>query len=349
MLLNLVNDNRTLGFIMSLLMVLTPVALKAEEKIHNIQNIFEPLSTPAESILDIAWVVLAICAAIFVVVAGLIAYAIFRFRSKKSDEGSEPAQVYGSNQIELAWTVIPLLIVLVLIFVTARKTIEIQDAPIPPGALEINVIGHQWWWEVEYPQYGFLTANEIHIPVSEEGTNRPTIINLESADVIHSFWVPKLGGKRDLVPNYPNQIWYEPSETGIYLGNCAEFCGTQHANMQIRVIVQTHEDFKAWLENQQTAPREVPEVETGRNMFESLACISCHAVGEKGANNGFGPDLTHLMSRQTIGAGVALTNYDDIYQWLKDPDSLKPGCYMPNMKLTDNQLKHITNYLLTLE
>lgn len=337
-----------MGFATSLGVFISMVALKAEEEIHNIQNIFEPTSTPAEGILEIAWVVMAICAAIFVVVAGLMVYAIIRFRAKKDDDGSEPAQVYGSNQIELAWTVIPLLIVLVLVFVTARKTITIQNMPFPEGTLEVNIIGHQWWWEVEYPQYGFITANEIHIPVSEGDIKRPTIINLESADVIHSFWVPKLGGKRDVVPNYPNQIWYEPDETGIYLGNCAEFCGTQHANMQIRVVVQTPEDFEAWLKNQQTAPREDASVATGRRMFESLACISCHAVGEKGANNGFGPDLTHLMSRQTIGAGVADTNYDDIHQWLKDPDSLKPGCYMPDMKLTDDQLKHLTEYLLTL-
>ncbi len=330
-------------------LILASVSLGAEDRIHKVQNVFDPHSTPAHGILGIAWIVLAICALIFVVVGSLLVYAIWRFREKRGDQGTEPPQVYGSNQIEMAWTVIPLLIVLVLILVTARTTIEIDEPAFPADALQIQVVGHQWWWEVVYPEQGFITANEIHIPVSSEDDPRPAIIQLASADVAHSFWVPQLGGKRDLLPNHPNRMWIEPEQTGVYWGNCAEFCGTQHANMLIRVVVDTPEEFEAWVLNQQRPPREDPAVAGGRHIFETMTCINCHAVGEKGAQNGFGPDLTHLMTRGTIGAGVGETSRDDLYQWLKDPDSMKPGCYMPDMKLSERQLNKLTDYLTTLK
>lgn len=332
----------------ALLCLLAGKPLLADSTQYSIQNIFKPRSAPANSILDIAWIVIAICTLIFVVVSGLLIYAIIRFRARKDDDSSEPAQIYGSNQIEMAWTVIPLLIVLVLILVTARTTIEIDHPALPDNTLRIKVVGHQWWWEVIYPEQGFITANEVHIPLSTEDAPRHTRIELESADVIHSFWVPQLGGKRDLLPNQPNQIWYEPLEAGVYLGNCAEFCGTQHANMLIRVIVDTPEEFDAWLKKQKSPPRQDKSVASGRHLFTSLACINCHAVGDIGARNGFGPDLTHFMSRSTLGAGVAKNNKANIYQWLEDPNSLKPGCYMPNMKLSEKQLNQLTDYLLTL-
>ncbi|HYW73877.1 MAG TPA: cytochrome c oxidase subunit II, partial [Pyrinomonadaceae bacterium] len=201
-----------------------------------VTNIFNPLSTPAESVHRIALLTLAICAVIFITVAGLLIYAVVRFRRRPGDDASEPPQIYGSNQIELAWTVLPILIVVVLILVTARTIADVENYPQPPDALKVTVVGHQWWWEIRYPDLGIGAANELHVPVSEPGRRQLTFLTLESVDVAHSFWVPQLAGKTDLIPNRVNRMWIEPKQVGAYLGNCAEYCGTQHAKMRIRVI-----------------------------------------------------------------------------------------------------------------
>ena len=171
-----------------------------------------------------------------------------RFRRRAQDDGAEPPQIYGSNQLELAWTVIPILIVLVLVLVTARTIADVQNRPAPPDALHVTVVGHQWWWEVRYPALGLVTANELHVPVSTASRRQLTFLRLESADVAHSFWVPQLAGKTDLIPNRVNRMWIEPTQVGTYLGNCAEYCGTQHARMLLRVIVHEPDDaFEAQL------------------------------------------------------------------------------------------------------
>src|SRR6476659_6860793 len=212
-----------------------------------VTNIFRPLSQPAQEIKETSFLVLAICAVIFVVVAGLLVYAIVRFRHRAGDEATEPPQVYGSNQIETAWTVLPILIVFVLILVTSRTIADIQNRKPATGSVNATVVGHQWWWEIRYPELGIVTANELHVPVSTEASHRPTFLKLQSADVAHSFWVPQLAGKTDLIPNRENLMWIAPGEPGTYLGNCAEYCGMQHARMLLRVVVHTPQDFEQWV------------------------------------------------------------------------------------------------------
>jgi len=245
-------------------------------------DIFAPVSTPAQSIFELSLLVLAIAAAIFVVVSGLLAYATAKFRKRRDDDGREPAQVYGSTQVELAWT------------------ITVQDPPRRPGALEVTVIGHQFWWEYQYPGLKVVTANELHVPVGE-----PTFLTLLSADTDHSFWVPRLAGKTDLIPNHPNKMWIEPREKGVYVGQCAQYCGTQHAKMLLRVYVEAREDFDRWIKEQAAAAQTNDSSSEGRRVFERTACINCHTVAGTAANGRFGPDLTHLMSRETLGSGVA--------------------------------------------
>src|SRR5271169_1430447 len=213
-------------------------------------NIFAPASTPANSIFGLSIFVLAVTAAIFVVVFTLLAYSVVKFRKRANDDGREPPQVYGSNQVEIAWTVIPVLVVLSLLVATARVIADVQNAARPDNTIEVTAIGHQFWWEFRYPALGVATANELHVPVSDGNHPIPTFIKLLSADTDHSFWVPRLAGKTDLIPNHPNSMWIDPHETGVYLGQCAQYCGTQHAKMLLRVYVQSREDFERWIEQQ---------------------------------------------------------------------------------------------------
>src|SRR6202041_839116 len=194
-------------------------------------DIFSPASTPAKSIADLSVFVLVITGIIFVVVFALLVYSVIKFRGRANDAGREPAQVYGSTQIELARTIIPTLIVVVLFLATARVIHAIQDAPEPAGAVDVTVIGHQYWWEYRYPKLGIVTANELHIPVSDPGHTAPTYLTMSSADVSHSFWVPRLAGKMDVIPNRVNTMWIDPQHADLYLGQCAQYCGTQHAKM----------------------------------------------------------------------------------------------------------------------
>ena len=313
-----------------------------------IPNIFRPDSTPADSIFRLSRLVLSITGIIFVIVFSLIAYCVAKFRRRADDNGREPPQVYGSNRVELAWTVIPVLIVLVLFLATARVILSVQDAPKPPGAIEVIAVGHQYWWEFRYPGLGVVAANELHVPVSDPPNSSPTFITLLSADTDHSFWVPRLAGKTDLIPNHPNHTWIDPHETGLFLGQCAQYCGVQHAKMLLRVYVDSREQFDRWIAQQKSSAVTSPAVDEGRRVFETTACINCHAVSGTVANGRFGPDLTHLMSRDTIGSGAALNTHENLRAWVQSPDSLKPGSLMPAMNLTDQQLDALTSYLETL-
>jgi cytochrome c oxidase subunit 2 len=312
-------------------------------------SIFAPASTPATEIHHLSLFVLEITGAIFVVVASLLTYVIIRFRARPGDDESEPAQVYGSNQVELAWTVIPVLIVVVLFLTTARVIFAIQDAPKPEAALEVTTVGHQFWWEFRYPKQGINAVNELHVPLSSTDHPTPTYIKLLSADVDHSFWVPQLAGKTDLIPNHPNDIWIDPQQPGLYLGQCAQFCGVQHANMLLRVYVDTPEQFAAWVSNQAKPGVQDPSVAGGRHVFETQACMNCHTVRGTVATGRFGPDLTHLMSRDTLASGMIPNTRDNLKQWIKDPNTIKPGSLMPAMQLSDEQLDQVTNYLETLK
>jgi cytochrome c oxidase subunit II len=311
-------------------------------------NIFAPQSTPARAIVDLSTFVLAITGLIFVVVASLLVYAVVKFRVTPANADREPAQVYGSTQIELAWTVVPVLIVVVLFAATARVIHAIQDAPKPPTAIEVTVIGHQFWWEYRYPALGVVTANELHIPVSDLSRPRPTFLTLLSADTDHSFWIPQLAGKMDLIPNRVNALWMDPQRTGIFLGQCAQYCGTQHAKMLQRVSVDTPAEFDAWIRAQQKPALVDASASTGRRVFETTACINCHTVRGTAANGRFGPDLTHLMSRATIASGAAENTPENLRLWLKDPEAIKPGSLMPAMKVADAELDALVRYMLSL-
>ena len=314
-------------------------------------SIFAPVSTPADSIMGLSIFVLLTVAAIFVVVFGLLAYAIVRFRNKRNDDRSEPAQVYGSTQVELAWTIIPILIVVALFLAAARVIASVQDAARPAGALEVTVIGHQYWWEYRYPKLNIVAANELHVPVSDPAHPTPTFLTLLSADTDHSFWVPRLAGKTDLIPNHPNSMWIDPHEPGLFLGQCAQYCGVQHAKMLLRVYVQPREEFDRWVREQQQLPHAEMEgaaVSAGQRVFASTACVNCHTVSGTPAKGRFGPDLTHLMSRDTIASGAAPNTHKTLRLWIQNPDAIKPGSKMPAMGLSEKDLDAVTDYLETL-
>jgi cytochrome c oxidase subunit II len=311
-------------------------------------NIFAPQSTPARSILHLSTFVLTITGIIFVVVFTLLVYSISKFRARPASANSEPAQVYGSTQIELAWTIIPILIVVVLFLATARGLHTVQDAPMPAGAVEVTMIGHQFWWEYRYPQLGVVTANELHIPVSDPAHPTPTFLQLLSADTDHSFWIPELAGKTDLIPNHPNHMWMDPQSTGTFLGQCAQYCGTQHAKMLLRVSVDSPEDFAAWVREQQRSAVADERVAVGKRVFETTACINCHTINGTVANGRFGPDLTHLMSRSTIAAGAAPNTPENLRVWIQNPEAIKRGSLMPAMQLSKSDLEALTDYLETL-
>ena len=312
-------------------------------------TIFAPVSTPAQSIFELSLFVLTITAAIFIVVFSLLAYAVVKFRRRGTSDRREPAQVYGSTQVELAWTVIPVLIVVVLFLATARVIASIQNVEQPANAINVTVIGHQYWWEYRYPSLNVVTANELHIPVSDPAHPTPTVLTLLSADTDHSFWVPRLGGKTDLIPNHPNSMWMDPHETGLYLGQCAQYCGTQHAKMLLRVYVDSREDFNKWIQEQQQPAHIAAKESEGQRIFERTACVSCHTVAGTPANGTDGPVLTHLMSRQTIAAGAASNMLGSLIAWIDNPAAIKPGCKMPSMGLSAQQSAAVALYLETLK
>ncbi len=235
-----------------------------------------------------------------------------------------------------------------LILVTARTIYTVQAAARPPDALSVGVIAHQWWWEFRYRGLGIVTANELHVPLSDPGNPTPTFLDLESADVAHSFWVPRLAGKTDVIPNRRNSMWIDPQVAGTYLGQCGEYCGTEHAMMLLRVIVEPRADFDRWVAAQKQAPAQDASVGHGRQIFESTACVNCHTIRGTAAAGRFGPDLTHLMTRQTIGAGVAMNTPDHLRVWVTDPNLIKPGALMPAMNLGDKALDDLVAYLATL-
>jgi cytochrome c oxidase subunit 2 len=316
--------------------------------VHTPTSIFSPQATPAHTIFGLSMLVLAITLGIFLAVAGLLLYAIVRFRHRASDGEGEPAQVYGSRQIEVLWTAIPILILVVLFLATTRVISVTEQARKPANALDVVVIGHQYWWEYRYPASGVVTANELHIPASDPKFPTPTYMTMSSADVDHSFWVPNLAGKMDLIPNKVNVMWIDPQKPGLYLGQCAQYCGVEHAKMLIRVYVDSPADFAKWIEQQKKPAEQAATASEGRAVFERTACVNCHAVSGTVAKGKFGPDLTHLASRATIGSGIVQNNPQNLRQWIDNPDTIKPGSLMPKMNLNEHDLNAITAHMLTL-
>jgi cytochrome c oxidase subunit II len=331
---------------------------KAGEQTTRNLSIFAPVSPPAESIRNLSILVFAITGFIFLVVEGVLLYCLIRSRRRAAGDTTEPPQVYGSKPIEIAWTAAPALIVFILTLVTARSLWEVNiDPPASPKAndqaLFITVVGRQWWWEYTYESYngktlGFTTANELHIPASEPGVARPVYLTLKSADVCHSFWVPRLAGKTDLIPGQTNSLWFQTEQTGLFLGQCAEFCGTQHANMLIRVVVDPPQDFDKWLDHEAGPAPDDPAVVDGKESFLAQTCVNCHQVRGTPARGTYAPDLTHLMSRRTLAAGMVPNTPDELRRWVDDPQQVKPGCLMPAFGLSKTDRDLIVGYLMTL-
>jgi cytochrome c oxidase subunit II len=311
-------------------------------------SLFAPHTTPARSIFDLSILVMVICGAIFVLVAGLLVFTLIRYRHRRGYTVREPAQIYGSTQVELSWTVIPILIVVVLFLATARVIFVTENAPKPASALDVVVIGHQYWWEFRYPKLGIVTANELHVPVSDPAQPTPTYLTMSSADTDHSFWVPRLGGKMDVLPNKVNTLWLDPDTAGLYLGQCAQYCGTQHAKMLLRVYADSPAAFASWVAEQHKPARQAPEGAEGRAVFQSNACVNCHTISGTSAAGRFGPDLSHVASRTTIASGAVRLNEENLHAFIDDPAHFKPGALMPAMHLNDHDLNAVTQYLMTL-
>ena len=316
----------------------------------------QPASPAASAILDLHNVVLIIAVVIFVGVEGALLLAAFRFRRSPTDT-SEPPQIHGNIQLELAWTIVPAVIVFALFVLTVRaqQTIDASVYSAEPGVpITVEVIGHQWWWEFRYPDLGIATAGlsittagQMVIPVGR-------VINLKigSLDVIHSFWVPELGGKTDAIKGVTNTSWLKADRTGEYYGQCAELCGVSHANMRLVVRAVSPDEFTAWASAQAAdaaAPTD-PAAQTGQQVFVTHACVGCHVIrGVPQAVGVTGPDLTHVASRPYIAGGILANTPHNLGRWLANPPGIKPGSMMPNLNLPQADIDALVAYLQTLK
>jgi len=302
---------------------------------------------------------------VFVLVEGALLFAIWKFRGKPGD--AEPKQVHGNVLLELVWTAIPTLILVAIAVPTVRTIFQTSASPTAPD-IEIEVIGHQWWWEYRYPALGVVTANEMHVPVG-----KTISLKMWSADVLHSFWSPQLAAKRDVFPQGPrfqkiNPLWFRADTTGDFSGQCAEFCGIQHARMGLRVIVQTEAEFDAWVAQQRigsplvnagvvapatdSAGAPLPPdslMAVGAQTFQAAGCIACHAmVGTPlaGTTALLGPNLSHVGSRRTIGANMYANTPENLANWLRDPQGMKEGSLMVLPRpLTEDEITTLVAYL----
>jgi cytochrome c oxidase subunit 2 len=281
-------------------------------------------------------IVLAIAAVVFLIVAAGVVLSVVRYRSRGLTV--EPRQIFGSRKLEVLWTVAPLLIVTGL-FVVAVRAMVLIDAPQDSGrSPDIVITAHQWWWEARYPN-GVVVPWDIHI-----STSRRLLARIESADVIHDFWVPNLARKMDAVPGRWSYIWLEADAPGIYPGTCSEFCGAQHAWMRFRVIAEPEASFEAWLKNEASG---APDLLAER-LFINKGCADCHAVVSNGPRSGKGPGLAHLASRETLGGGIQRNTPENLMLWLTDPQAAKPGNRMPNTPLTPDERRALLMYLESL-
>ncbi len=308
-----------------------------------ISSAFSPASPQARAIDNLFTLDLAIGAVIFLIVTGLVIFMILRFRGRPGQ--GEPSQAIRGKRIEVVWTGIPLLILVVLFFFT-MSTMAAAGSPTSHQQPDLVVIGHQWWWEFQYPKLGIITANEAHIPAGQS-----MLVELQSADVIHDFWVPNLGRKIDLQPDFPTWLTLQPTQPGTYLGACSEYCGTEHAWMRLRVIADTPDQFTAWINAQKAVPPAPSGGDTARGaqLFQQNTCIACHTIAGTPAKARFAPDLTHIGSRQTIGAGVLDNTPQNMARWLTNPQAVKPGSFMPNFQLSAADVDALTAYLESLK
>ncbi|RLV56273.1 cytochrome c oxidase subunit II [Aeromicrobium phragmitis] len=319
------------------------------------QSILDPAGERAESIFGVWELMLALGTVVWIVVVVALGLALVRKGRRVDDDSAEAAQVREAGDgrsvltVLLAGEVVTALIIAVLVVVSASVLRSLDDADVPDDPT-IEIVGHQYWWEVNYPDQGIVTANEIHIPAGER-----VAIEVSSDDVIHSFWVPELGGKIDMIPGKSNSIWLEAEEPGTYWGQCAEYCGTQHALMRVVVVAHDADEYEGWLATQsEPAPsrpseEESIEVARGREVFLSSSCVYCHTVQGTAAAGELGPDLTHLASRENLGAGILENNRGNLAAWVLDPQAIKPGNLMPGTDLEGEDLQSLLTYLESLE
>lgn len=298
-----------------------------------------PVTREGTAIANFFWLVLALSLVVFLVVAVPLVVALVRYRARPGDD-AEPPQIHGNTRLEVTWTSAAALLIGAL-FVMAYLTMSQVDAA-PADAPRVDVIGHQWWWELRYRDQSVVTANELHLPVGQQ-----VVLELASADVVHSFWVPRFGWKRDAVPGKVNELPIRVDQAGTFPGVCTEYCGTQHAWMQLRVVAEPREQFDAWVRGQQATATAQGR---GLEVFLANTCASCHFVGGTAAGARVGPDLTHLGSRSTLGAGVLDNNPENLRHWIQSPQDVKPGVRMPNFtQLSDADLDALTQYLGSLK
>ena len=315
---------------------------------HYAQTTLRPISDFGRIGDDIQTTTFKWAVVVFVLVEGALLYAIFRFRGKPGDP--EPVQVHGNTTVEIIWTIVPALILAAIAVPTVRGIF--QTNAIPGGdALEVRVIGHQWWWEFRYPTLNITTANELHIPVGQTISLR-----METADVVHSFWNPRFAGKRDVFPNRETRLWFKAEEAGEYPGQCAEFCGIQHGRMAFRVRAQPAEEFRAWAAHMQTLKAQPPAPPppaavaaaptAGEKLFLSKGCVGCHSLNAFDAPKGMiGPNLANVGARTYIGAGTLKNTDENLARWIQNPQLIKQGVLMPNLGVSPEDAKALVVYL----
>jgi cytochrome c oxidase subunit 2 len=287
------------------------------------------------------WVVV-----IFVVVQALLIVAVVRFRARPGSP--EPKQVHGNTTLEIAWTIAPAIILALVAVPTVLTIWKTQTRP-PGDLLKVKVVGHQWWWEFQYPDLGITTASELHVPVG-----KTVWVDIETADVIHSFWFPSVAGKRDAIPGHTNHIWFTPDSLGTFPGQCAEFCGLSHANMRMKLMVTTAGEFDDWVADQKRAPLE-PDSTTlageGKRIYSTAACIGCHTID--GVSAGIiGPNLSHIGSRTTLAGALFPNTPEEMAKWIADAPGRKPGAIMfplASLGITREQIPAIVAYLQSLK
>ena len=347
--------------------------------VSNTQNTFDPAGPNAARIRDLSIPVFAIAGVIFVIVEVGLVYLALKYRHRKGRD-TIPPQIHGNTRLEIAWTILPALILAGVAVPTVATIFDLKRDP-GPNALEVTVLGHQFWWEFDYPNDGVNTANVLHIP-----EDRPVLVTLCAAgagyggvpaaspcqpggaegpqpaavgnDVIHSFWVPEIAGTQDVVPGRANTLLLEASEPGLYTGQCKEFCGLSHAYMRFQVLVQTQDEFDAWLAAQRAdavAATDGSLAATGAQLFLNGQCIACHAIGGLETANGQplvangGPNLTHFASRDCFAGCMLETNAENLRKWLDNPPAVKAGSWMPDYGLTPEEIEALTAYLLSLQ
>lgn len=303
---------------------------------------FEGHSDLTKEILDIYGVIFWIDLALFILVQGVLIVAVVKFRAT-GKETELPEQVHGNLPMEIGWTVAPVLLLLVIAIPTVSFIFDSQ-AQAKDGALVVNAMGKQWWFQFGYPEYDFETANEMHVPLG-----RQVDVRLQSDNVIHAFWAPQLAAKRDMVPGRVNHITFTADKVGEYMGQCAEYCQDSHALMKFRIHVDTAEDFDKWVKHQSAAQAEEVAKSAGFEAFQGATCVACHAIEGTSSQARTGPDLTHVGSRRLIASGILENNEANLRLWLKDPTAVKPGSKMPNLNLTDEQIDTIVPFLSSLK